>query len=150
MTGTLLLDAWGGHWGSADGGAATTNTWAETWTYDINLQPPTSAGGGGQAAKGNPGRRRFFDYPNIIDDGPQLRKLMELVPRQPRQKRPPRVVDDVMDGPDDPHAGLAERMLAHRLGRPAPPPKPVAPGPSDYEAALRRQLLSKALGRKGD
>ena len=116
----LLFDAWGGNWGSDEGGAAQTNSWAQTWTYDVNLQPKTSAGVGGQAAKSHPTRRRFFDYPNIIDD-PLLRYLPPSPIVKPRPtKRAAPSIEEIDE--DDPIIQRMQQAMERRTHADEPPP----------------------------
>ena len=59
------VDAWGGSW---------ADTWLLHWTYDdtVVVVPPGPGGAGGAAQRRGQRRPsgRWYDYPNIIDDGP--------------------------------------------------------------------------------
>src|SRR5262245_46841112 len=142
MTGVLLLDAWGGTWENAPGGGVGDNPWALTWTYDINLQPVTSAGVGGQAAKSHPGRRRFFPYPNVIDDGNAIAALLEEQMRIRRQAPKKRPAPDVAE-PDESDETIMRmrQVIQHRLAQ--PPPQPAAPERDEVMDKVREMLARR-------
>jgi hypothetical protein len=115
------VDAWGGSWGT---------NWAASWTYSTDQPAATVA----QPGAGR-GRRRRFDYPNMVDDG-----WLMLRPRP--QASEPEPTERYWKAPANHHADLAERLLALRLGLPLPTPPAEEPDEDDAEQrrALFRQL----------
>jgi len=128
-------DAWGTHWGHSQAGIPD-GTWLETWTYGLD-QPPTSAGAGGHTRHGL-NRRRWFNYPNAIDDGWELLNLAQR--RRPPPSRPLRTKPAIDRFPD-----LAERLLAFRLGEPMPQPAAQDDDQEDTESAQLRRDIFRAL-----
>src|SRR5262252_794112 len=101
---TTPHDAWGISWGHSAPGTLDGH-WLTTWTFAPSEQPLTSSGAGGHTGRGAR-RGRFFDFPNIIDDGNLIR------PPAPPKRRAPKREPEPVEEEDDPVIAAMRNAIA--------------------------------------